>query len=228
MLVKEWMSTPLITARPETTLLEAARRMRQHRIRRLPVVDPAGHLVGIISDRDIKEASPSKATTLDVHEHHYLFAELTVGDYMTRQVITVSPQDSVERAAAIMVRHKVTGLPVVEGGRAVGMISQDDVSRVLTEATGVTQGGPQFALLLDDQPETVDRALELIRRHGGRLISLLSLSERVPRGKRKVFIRIDRLAASAQEALTRELAAAFQLLYVESSTPPQDRLPHSG
>ncbi len=223
MLVKEWMSTPLITARPETTLLEAVRLMRRHRIRRLPVVDGEGCLVGIISDRDLKEASPSKATTLDVHEHHYLFAELTVGDYMTRQVITVSPQDSVERAAAVMVRHKVTGLPVVEGGRAVGMISQEDVSRVLTEATGVTQGGPQFALLLDDRPQAVERALEIVRRRGGRLVSLLSLSQGVPPGKRKVFIRVGPLSASLQEDLTRDLTAAFQLLYVESAStsPPE-------
>jgi len=101
MLVKEWMSKKLITVSENTSMMRALRAMKDHKIRRLPVVNNV-KLVGIITDRDLKEASPSKASTLDVHELYYLLSEIKIKDLMVKNPITVGPDESVEKAAAIM------------------------------------------------------------------------------------------------------------------------------
>ena len=94
-------------------MIKAIHLMKQHRFRRLPVVHQ-GQLVGLVTDRDLKEASPSKATTLDVHELYYLLAELQVKEIMTRNPFSVSQDDTVEHAAQLMLEHTISGLPVVD------------------------------------------------------------------------------------------------------------------
>ena len=110
--VQNWMTTDVVSVTPETSLLKVGKLMRDHHIRRLPVLDDAGRVVGIISDRDVRDASPSKATTLDMYEMHYLLAELKVKNIMTPNPLTVKPSDTVEQAALLMLDHKVGGLPV--------------------------------------------------------------------------------------------------------------------
>ncbi len=215
MLVKEWMSTGLVTIGPDASLAEAARLMKEHNIRRLPVVDQEGVLRGIISDRDLKEASPSKATTLDAHERYYLFNELTVDSCMTRKVITVTTGETVERAAVIMLQNKISGLPVMEDGRPVGVLTLDDVARVLTVITGAYRGGTQFALNLEDRPGSIKEVVDVVRHHGGRLISLLSVYENAEEGCRKVYLRVAPMPEHRLQALIQDLERDFPLLYVE-------------
>ena len=142
-------------------------------------IPPSGHarrkLVGIITDRDIKEASPSKATTLDVHELYYLLSELKVKDIMSRNIITCSPEDTVEKAAVIMLENNVSGIPILDStGKLVGIISKGDVFKVLISITGIYRGGVQFAFNIPDKPGTIKQVADVIRAHGARMVSILT------------------------------------------------------
>ena len=146
MLIKDWMAQNPVTITEDTSMIKAIHIMKERRFRRLPVV-AQGKLVGMVTDRDLKEASPSKATTLDVHELYYLLAELQVQEIMSRNPVSVSQDDTVERAAQIMLEHTISGLPVVDAtGKVVGIITQSDVFRAFMHITGMLQGGVQFAL----------------------------------------------------------------------------------
>ena len=133
-LVKDWMTPDPITICPETTLPEANRLMKECGIRRLPVVEN-GRLVGIITLGDVREASPSNATSLSIYELNYLISRLTVGKIMTHDPITITPETSIEAAARLMLEHKIGSLPVVDGTRVVGIITESDIFRLL-----VTEG----------------------------------------------------------------------------------------
>jgi CBS domain-containing protein len=124
------MSSDPVTIDPQTTLPEANRLMKECGIRRLPVVDN-GRLVGIVTLGDIREASPSNATSLSIYELNYLIARLTVGHIMTREPITIAPDSSIEAAARLMLEHKVSSLPVVDGNKVVGIITESDIFRLL-------------------------------------------------------------------------------------------------
>lgn len=133
-LVKDWMTPDPITIDPTTTLPEANRLMKECGIRRLPVVEH-GRLVGIVTLGDIREASPSTATSLSIYELNYLLSRLTVGELMTRDPISITPETSIEAAARLMLEHKIGSLPVVDGTRVVGIITESDIFRLL-----VTEG----------------------------------------------------------------------------------------
>lgn len=214
MLVKYWMSSDPVTVTPDTSVMKASQLMKENNVRRLPVVDDRGELVGIVSDRDLKEASPSKATTLDVHELYYLLSELKVKDIMSRQVYSIKPEDTVEKAAVIMLEHKVTGLPVLEDGRVVGILSQGDVFKVLTSITGVYRGGVLFALNLEDRPGSIKEVADIIRKHGGRMVSILSSYDMCEEGCRNVYIRIADMAPEKLQPLVDELESNFTVLQV--------------
>ena len=219
MLVKDWMTTDPITVTPDTSVMKASQVMRENNIRRLPVVDEMGAPVGMLTDRDLKEASPSKATTLDVHELYYLLSELKVKDIMTRNVVTIRPEDTVERAAVIMLEHKITGFPVVADGRVVGVLSQGDIFRVLTSITGIYRGGTVFSLKLEDRPGSIKEVADIIRKHGGRMVSILSSYDLVEEGCRNVAIRIMDLPPDKLNELRKELEGEFTLLHVTHDSP---------
>ncbi len=115
MLVQEWMTRDVIAITPDTSMMKAAQLMKDKKIRRLPVVDEAGRVVGIVSDRDVKEASPSKATTLDMHELYYLLSELKVKDIMTKAPLCAKENDSVEGVALLMMERGFGGMPGLAG-----------------------------------------------------------------------------------------------------------------
>jgi acetoin utilization protein AcuB len=214
MLVRDWMTTDPITVGPDTSVMKASQIMKENNVRRLPVVDEAGKLAGIVSDRDLKEASPSKATTLDVHELYYLLSELKVKDIMSKRVVTIGPEDTVEKAAVIMLEHKITGLPVMKDSQVVGMLSQGDVFRVLTSITGIYRGGTLISFLLDDRPGSIKEVADVVRKHGGRMVSILTSYDMVEEGQRKVAIRIADMPQDKVEDLRQELDKDFNLLHV--------------
>jgi CBS domain-containing protein len=133
------MSTRVIVAEPTMTLPEAVRTMKENRVRRLPVVEN-GKLVGLVSDRDLKEAGPSKATALSVWELHYLLAQTTVSQFMSKRLHSVGPNEPVEKAAQTMNRYRIGGLPVVDNGRLVGVITESDLFRVFARMLGADVG----------------------------------------------------------------------------------------
>lgn len=131
-LVRDWMSADLTTIGPETTLPEAHQIMRTKRIRRLPVVDEARHLLGLVTLGDVRGAEASSATSLSIWELNYLLAKLKVTEVMTTNLITVTPDTTIGRAAELMLEKKVSGLPVVdESGLLVGIITESDIFRIL-------------------------------------------------------------------------------------------------
>jgi CBS domain-containing protein len=131
-LVRDWMTANPITVEPKTTLPEAHKIMKDRRIRRLPVID-RGHLVGIVTLGDVREAEPSDATTLSIFELHYLLAKLTIGEIMTREPLTISAHATIREAAKMMLQHKIGGLPAMEDGKLVGIITESDIFRVMAQ-----------------------------------------------------------------------------------------------
>jgi len=214
MLVKDWMSKDPITINDDTSMMKAIHLMKQNRFRRLPVLQE-GRLVGIVSDRDLKEASPSKATTLDVHELYYLLSELQVKDIMSRDPITVAPDDTVEHAAQLMLENTISGLPVTdEKGAVVGILTQSDVFRAFMHITGILQGGVQFALRLEDRPGLIKEVVDLLRSKGARFVSLLTSYTSAQEGYRDVYLRVKNLSPEAIVAAEKELAIPHEVLYV--------------
>ena len=121
MLVSERMSTKPVTITADVPITEALRIMRQSQVRRLPVLDENGALIGIVSEKDLLYASPSPATSLSIYEMHYMLSRLQVTELMTPDPVTITPDTLLEEAALIMADSKIGGLPVVQDGKLVGM-----------------------------------------------------------------------------------------------------------
>ena len=218
MLIKEWMTQNVVTITPDTSMMKASRLLREKKIGRLPVVDDTGRVIGIISDRDVKEASPSKATTLDMHELHYLLSELKVKDIMTKKPFCVKPEDSIESVALKMIEMRVGGMPVVDGnGKIQGIITDSDLFKVLIEITGIQQGGIQFAFDLANEPGTLKPIVDVLRAKGARIVSVLTATTSDDdSGKRRVYIRIR--PVDNEDQLIAEIGAQFPLLYSQRTT----------
>ncbi len=214
MLVKNWMSQPVITIEASDSMLNAVNLLKEHDIRMLPVMKK-GKLVGIVTDRDLKEASASDATTLEVHELLYLISKIKVEEIMTKDPITVPIDYTVEEVAEILLKNKISGVPVTDhDGKVVGTITEMDLFRVLISLTGVGKGGIKFAFTLEDRPGSIKEVTDVIRAHGGRLASILSSYERVPAGYRKVFIRMYGVEHGKLVELKEELKATAKMLYM--------------
>jgi acetoin utilization protein AcuB len=142
-LVKNWMSRNTITIRPETNLAEAYQLMSDYQIRRLPVV-AEGELVGIITQGDMRSATPADAHLLDLSELNFRLAQLTVEEVMTADPVTISADDPIDEAAWVMMEGKISGLPVVdEAGQVVGIITESDIFRLVVCEWG--QGQERYA-----------------------------------------------------------------------------------
>lgn len=129
--VSEWMTTNVITTRRNTSISNAHQIMRENNVRRLPVVDD-NKLVGLVTIGDVREASPSDATTLSIWELNYLWAQLVVDKVMTVNVFTVNSDTPILDAAELMLEHKVSGLPVVnKDNELIGVITESDIFRML-------------------------------------------------------------------------------------------------
>jgi acetoin utilization protein AcuB len=214
MLVREWMASDVLTIDENTSMMKALHLMKENNIRRLPVT-ARGSLVGIISDRDLKEASPSKATTLDVHELYYLLAEIKVKEIMTKNPLTIQQDETVERAAVVMLEHKVSGLPVLnKNGDLVGIITQSDVFRAFVNITGIYKGGVQLAFSLEDKPGSIKEVADTIREFGGRMVSILSSTDMVAEGTRNVYIRVRDMGPEELKKMEQALRLKFKVIYV--------------
>ena len=152
MLVKNWMSKNVITIDVNDSMQDAMKLLKENDIRMLPVMKKA-KLVGIVTDRDLKKASASDATSLEIHELLYLLMKIKAKDIMTKDVITVPPDYTVEETAQVLEKKRISGAPVVDAdGQLVGTITQTDLFRVLISLTGVGNGGIQFGFQVEDRP----------------------------------------------------------------------------
>jgi acetoin utilization protein AcuB len=172
MLVHERMSKNPYTIQADTPVEEALTRMREVHVRRFPVLDKSGKLVGIIAEKDLLYASPSPATSLSIYEMHYLLSKLTVGEVMIKDVVTVTEDMPVEDAARIMTDHKIGSLPVVREGQLVGIITETDLFRLFLELLGARKKGVRLTMLVPDVKGELAKITTAIAQRGGNIIAL--------------------------------------------------------
>ncbi|HEY64568.1 MAG TPA: CBS domain-containing protein [Caldilineae bacterium] len=172
MLVGERMRRNPVTVTEDVGIGEALRIMRENKVRRLPVLDRHGKLVGIVSEKDLLHASPSPATSLDIYELHYLLSKLTVKKVMTSPVITVDEQTPLEEAARIMADNRIGGLPVVRGEELVGIITETDLFKIFLELLGARDPGVRLTLEVPDRRGLLADLTSAIAGIGGNIISL--------------------------------------------------------
>ncbi len=214
MLVKDWMSKDVIKIDENESMQEAIKYLKEHDIRMLPVMKK-GKLVGIVTDRDLKRASASDATLLEIHELIYILAQIKVKEIMTKNPITVPFDYTVEETAEILLTNKISGAPVVDHeGQLMGTITQSDIFKVLVSLTGLSKRGISFSFMVEDRSGSIKEVTDIIRAYGGRMASILSSYARIPKGYRRVYVRMYNVDRSRIPQLKEELKAKAALLYM--------------
>jgi acetoin utilization protein AcuB len=192
MLVKERMSKPVITIKPDLPIMEALNLMRKEGIRRTPIVDK-GKMIGIVSDKDLLNASPSDATSLSVWEINYLLARVPVSDVMTKKVLTVEEETPIEEVARIMADNKIGGIPVMREDRLVGLITETDIFKIFLELMGAREKGVRVTALVPDELGELAKITQAITAGGGSFISFGQFSGEDP-SNREVTFKVSRMA----------------------------------
>jgi acetoin utilization protein AcuB len=189
--MREKVQKSPVTIGPEASFYEARNLIHEKGIRHLPVVDKNNSLVGIVTDRDIREAAPSDATLLSVQELNYLLGKLKVSSFMTpkAKLITITPDTLIEEAVQLMHDNKIGCLPVVEGGTLYGIFTETDALDHLVDIFGFKQKGTRLTVTLEDKPGSLLGILEVFKKHNVSVISIVTPSFMVE-GKRIAAIRI--------------------------------------
>jgi acetoin utilization protein AcuB len=170
MLVGERMKQPVITIRPDMPIVDALNLMKREHIRRTPVVKD-GKMVGIVSDKDLLNASPSPATSLSVWELNYLLSKIQVKDVMTKKVLTVNADTPIEEAARIMADNKIGGLPVLQDGNMTGIITETDLFKIFLELMGVRYIGVRATILVHEEKGQLAKITQAIASAGGNFVA---------------------------------------------------------
>ena len=201
MLVGERMSSPVITVKPDLPIQDALNLMRQEHVRRFPVVNERGHLVGIVSERDLLHASPSDVTSLSIWEINYLLSKITVKTIMTRDVITITEDTPLEDAARIMADNKIGGLPILRNDDLVGIITETDLFRIFLELLGAREPGVRVAALVPNIPGELAKLTKAVFDIGGNIVALGTFLGESSEN-REVCIKVaDVSAADLEEAI---------------------------
>ena len=162
MIIERRMTRNPVTASPDMSVSEASALMKREKVHRLPVLDKDKKLVGIITEKDILYASPSPVSTLSIHEMAYLLSQLTVKKLMTRDVVTIDKNITVEEAARLMVDQDLSSLPVLENGKLIGIASKSDLFKILLELFGARHYGVRLSFLVEDKPGTIATITSLL------------------------------------------------------------------
>ncbi len=211
MLVEERMTSPAITIGPDMGVQEALAMMRREKVRRFPVIDRHGNLIGIVSEKDLLNAAPSDATSLSIWEINYLLSKLTVDKVMAKDVITITGDTPIEEAARIMVDNQVGGLPVVNsqaagkgGKKVIGIITETNLFRIFLELFGARAKGIRLTVLITNEPGTLNRLTGAVQSVHGNIVALGTfLGENT--GNSLVTFKVDGVE---MEALKTAVAAA--------------------
>jgi len=188
MLVRKKMHKDLVTVTKDERMTVAKKIIKEKNIRHLPVVD-GKKLIGLVTNMDIRKAEASPATSLEIRELHYLLDKLTVGEIMTRNVITISPDISIEEATTLLHDNKIGCLPVVEDGVLVGMITENDVMEILIEVMGMKEKGSRLEVIVDDKPGALADITRIIKEHNVNITSVVTDLADEP-GKRLVVFKL--------------------------------------
>lgn len=204
MLVGERMSHPIISIAPDMPVHDALDMFKRERIRRAPVVKE-GKLIGIVSDKDLLNASPSPASSLSIWEMNYLLSKITVSEVMTKNVRTVNEDTPIEEAARIMADNKIGGLPVLRDGHVVGIITETDLFKIFLEFMGAREKGVRVTALIDEKPGQLAKITSAIAELGGNFIAFGQFTGEDP-SNRLVTFKVTGINKEAVKKAISEIA----------------------
>lgn len=210
MFVKDQMTVNPVTVTSATTIADAAELMKKHRFRRLPVVD-IGKLVGIVTDRDLRKASPSSATTLSVHEVDYLLSKALIKDIMTKKVLSIGSEATIEEAALVMYNNRIGGVPVVDKNQdVVGIITETDIFKCLVDIMGLPSGTTRVTIRVPDKAGVITEITGIYADLGINITSMASYT--LPDGSGEEVIRGD--VKDVEELTKRIEAKGYKVVHV--------------
>jgi acetoin utilization protein AcuB len=184
MLVGDRMTSRPLTVNEDTSVERALQLMRIEKVRRFPVLDNQGALVGMVSEKDLLYASPSPASSLSVWEIPYLLSKIKIRDTMTRDVVTVTEDAPLEEAARIMADNNIGSLPVMRNGRLVGIITETDMFKVFLEMMGAREGAVRLTLMVPERAGMLAQIAGKIAEMGGNILALGTLMGEDPTNRR--------------------------------------------
>jgi acetoin utilization protein AcuB len=203
MFAHDYMTREVLTCAPDDLVIDVRRRMQEAGIRHVPVV-VRGKLVGLVSLNTLRDAAPSRATDLSIHEVHYLLSKMRIEDVMKKDVVTCGPDDHIEDIARLMQRKGIGCVPVVEAGRLAGILTNNDMFRILMRILGMEDAGVRITLEMPR--DKADALVDLVRAVKGRgkvIKSLLSVESPHP-GRQMVILHLD---SSDMGAVVEDLKA---------------------
>lgn len=187
MIVEEIMQKDIIAISPDDTILKAHQLMQQHRVRHLPIVNDENEIVGIVSDRNIRDAAPS--ILIDPAEQKYLLQK-PVRTIMTTDVITGHPLDFVEEIGSIFYEHHISCLPIVHQGKLVGIITETDLLHTLIQLTGANQPGSQIEIVVPNRPGVLNDITNIFRKRRANILSVLIYPDKEDDQNKIIVIRV--------------------------------------
>jgi acetoin utilization protein AcuB len=219
MYVGRVMHTDLVTVSPETTLVEAMEILNEKRIAHLLVVDKKDKLLGLVSDRDLKQNWASPATSLSTHELNYLLTKVTVNMIMIKKYVSVTPSTTIERAALVLQEHRIGALPVMEQDKLVGIITTTDVMGVLLEAIGIDKESTRFTVLVYDRIGYVADISQVLKDLQINIRSIFAWPDKKYPGIYHLVMRVP--SRDGEKAISALTSGGFNVLteYVQDMTP---------
>jgi len=218
MRIEEFMTKNVITVGPETNLLDAQKLMIEKKIRRLPVIDK-GKLVGIVTEHDLFESTPSRINPMGAQQLHYILSSMKVKDVMTRNPITVSPQTLFEDALRMGQEKRIGSFPVVENGKLVGIITESDIVRFLIHALGIGKEGSRITITgLEKKLDQLERIISIVNQNKIAILSMLVL----PRRKKADWMVVVRLNTNNPKTIIQNLKKeGFHVTWAVASIKPE-------
>jgi acetoin utilization protein AcuB len=196
-------------------VVDALNLMRREHIRRTPVVKD-GKLLGIVSDKDLLNASPSPATSLSVWELNYLLSKITVSEVMTKKILTVTEDTPIEEAARIMADNKIGGLPVMRGGHVVGIITETDLFKIFLELMGARYIGVRVSVLVHEERGQLAKLSQAITNAGGNFVAFGMFQGEDP-SNRMVTFKVEGLTKDQVKTIVEPIVES--LVDIRDTTP---------
>ncbi len=209
MLVKDVMTKNPVTITGDKSLPEAKDLMTKHNITKLPVLDKGGRLIGIITSNDIKNSSPSDATTLDMFELSYLLSKMTVSKVMISRVVTVSENETVEESARLMLDYDIGSLVVKRDELVVGIITESDLFKAFISMFGTRHAGVRATFVMGDKPGVLSEFAKTLAEKNGNIVSLVT-ADVEEAGKRKVTLRASGIGLDDMKAIIADAGAVLE------------------
>jgi len=211
MRVRDFMSTNVVSVDEKTLIDDARKIMEAHKIRRLPVMKK-DKLVGLVTKHMLLEASPSPATSLSIHELHYLLAKMTVKDIMVKNPYIISPDMPAEEALQLGQEKGYGAFPVVENNRLVGVVTESDIVRMMTRVLGVKEKGKRIGIKTSNEFGNMKKIMEILDKNKTVLLSTMTLP---PKEWEKDWLVMLRLKSEDAGPIAMELkSSGFNVTYV--------------